>query len=74
MMVTTRATGTIKWINEAKGFGIITPDGGGMDLLANLPVRKSGDPAAGLKIRQKVSYDVKPSSDGDEAVNVRMIA
>jgi len=74
MMVTTKATGTIKWINEAKGFGIITPDGGGMDLLANLPVRKAGDRSGGLKIKQKVSYEVRPSSDGDEAVNVRMIA
>ena len=51
---------------------IITPDGGGMNLLANLPVRKAGDQAAGLKIKQKVSYEVKPSSDGDEAVNVRI--
>jgi CspA family cold shock protein len=74
MMVTTKATGTIKWINQEKGFGIITPDGGGMDLLANLPIRKAGDRTGELKIKQKVSYEVKSSSDGDEAVNVRMIA
>jgi len=74
MIVTRKATGTIKWINEAKGFGIITPDGGGMDLLANLPVRKARDAHGGLKIKQKVSYEVKPSFDGDEAINVRMIA
>jgi cold shock protein len=72
MIVTAKATGTIKWINEAKGFGIITPDGGGVNLLANLPIREAGDQAAGLKIKQRVSYEVKPSSDGDEAVNVRI--
>ena len=68
--VTVRTTGTIKWINEAKGFGIIAPHAGGKDLFANFPVRKAGDKPGGLKI----SYDVKSGPDGDQAVNVKTIA
>jgi hypothetical protein len=44
-----KITGTIKWLNEAKGFGLITPDGGGKDLFANFPVRGRDDKLGGLK-------------------------
>ena len=51
------ATGTVKWFNDAKGFGFITPDGGGEDLFAhfsaiNMPGFKT------LKEGQKVSFEV----------------
>jgi cold shock protein len=72
--VTIQTTGTIKWINEAKGFGIIAPHAGGKNLFANFPVRNAGDKPGGLKIKQKVSYDVKSGPDGDQAVNVKTIA
>jgi len=68
-----KTTGTIKWINEAKGFGLITPDGGGKDLFANFPARARDDKPGGLRIKQKVSYDLRPGPDGDQAVNIRTI-
>ena len=51
------ATGTVKWFNDSKGFGFITPDDGGKDLFAHhssiqWPGYKS------LKDGQKVSFDV----------------
>jgi CspA family cold shock protein len=70
---TVKTTGTVKWINEAKGFGLIKPDDGGKDLFANFPVRRGGDKPGGLKIKQKVTYEVKPGPDGDQAVNVKTI-
>lgn len=70
---TAHATGTIKWINEAKGFGLIKPDDGSKNLFANFPVRKGGDKPGGLKITQKVSYVVRRGPDGDQAVNVKTI-
>lgn len=73
-MAVVKTTGTVKWINELKGFGLITPDDGGKDLFANFPARTANDKPSGLKIKQKVSYDVRPGPDGDQAVNVRTIA
>jgi len=66
-------TGTVRWINYAKGFGVITPDAGGKDLFADIPVHKGPAIPGGLKIKQRVSYEVKLGPDGDLAVNVRAI-
>jgi CspA family cold shock protein len=70
---TVKTTGRVKWINEAKGFGLITPDRGGKDLFANFPARSGGSKPGELRIKQKVSYDVKRGPDGDQAVNVKAI-
>ena len=70
---TVKMTGTIKWINEAKTFGLITPDDGSEDLFASFSVRKDGDQSDGLKVKQKVSYDVEPGHHGGRAVNVETI-
>ena len=67
-------TGTVKWINESKGFGLITPDNGGMDLFARFWELRASDSCKSVKQKQKVSFDVMASLDGDQAVNIKVLA
>src|SRR3954471_5336034 len=54
----TMATGTVKWFNEQKGYGFITPDQGGKDVFVHISaVERSG--LRGLAEGQKISYDVE---------------
>ncbi len=64
------ATGTVKWFNDAKGFGFITPDGGGEDLFAHFSAIQ-GDGFKSLKENQKVSFDVTAGPKGKQAANIR---
>ena len=63
------SNGTVKFFNDGKGFGFITPDDGGKDVF----VHASG--LDGLDIREgdKVSYDVEEGQKGLNAVNVDLI-
>jgi CspA family cold shock protein len=66
-MPATRATGKVKWFNEKKGFGFITPDEGGDDVFVHV----SG--LNGLKLLhdgEKVEFDVESSNKGLRAVDV----
>jgi len=64
------ATGKVKWFNDAKGFGFITPDGGGEDLFAHFSAIQGGGFKT-LKEGQAVSFDVTTGPKGKQAANIR---
>jgi CspA family cold shock protein len=62
------ATGTVKWFNDAKGFGFITTDGGGEDLLAHFSaINMNGFKS--LKEGQKVSFEIGAGNNGKTRAN-----
>ena len=64
------ATGTVKWFNDSKGFGFITPDDGSTDVFAHFSAIASEgfrSPAEG----QQVTYDVENGPKGPQAANIR---
>ncbi len=64
------ATGIVKWFNDSKGFGFITPDDGGDDLFAHFSeIQGSGFKT--LKEAQRVSFEVKAGPKGKQAANIR---
>jgi cold shock CspA family protein len=69
---TTMATGTVKWFNDAKGFGFITPDEGGDDLFAHFSEVKA-EGFKTLQEGQKVSFEVKQGPKGKQAANIQPI-
>jgi cold shock protein len=64
------ATGTVKWFNDAKGFGFVTPEGGGKDLFVHFSAIQGGGFKT-LKEGQRVSFDVTTGPKGQQASNVR---
>lgn len=66
------ATGVVKWFNDAKGFGFITPDEGGEDLFAHFSAI-SADGFKSLSENQKVSFDVTIGPKGKQASNIKPI-
>ena len=64
------STGTVKWFNDAKGFGFITPDDGGKDLFVHFSsIQGSGFKS--LKENDKVTFEVTSGPKGPSASNVR---
>jgi len=63
------AIGTVKWFNDAKGFGFITPDGGGEDVFAHFSAIQSSG-FRSLKEEQKVEFDVVQGQKGKQASNI----
>jgi CspA family cold shock protein len=64
-------TGTVKWFNEARGFGFITPDDGSIDLFVQFSaLQRTGFKT--LEEGQKVRFNVQEDAKGPSAVNVRL--
>ena len=64
------ATGTVKWFNESKGFGFITPDEKGEDLFAHFSaINMAGFKT--LKEGQSVSFEVTTGPKGKQASNIQ---
>jgi CspA family cold shock protein len=64
------AIGTVKWFNSEKGYGFITPDGGGKDLFVHFS-NIVGEGYRSLQDNQKVEYEERQGRKGPEAANVR---
>ncbi|ALQ50487.1 cold-shock protein [Nitrosomonas ureae] len=64
------ATGTVKWFNDSKGFGFITPDDGKEDLFAHFSAISSNGFKT-LKEGQKVSFEITQGQKGKQASNIR---
>jgi CspA family cold shock protein len=61
--------GTVKFFNAGKGFGFISPEGGGKDVF----VHASAVEAAGLRVLsegQRVNFDIQPDARGSKAANL----
>jgi CspA family cold shock protein len=65
-------TGTVKWFNDSKGFGFITPDGGGEDLFAHFSEIKTNG-FKSLKENQRVSFEVTTGPKGKQAANIQPV-
>ena len=63
------ATGTVKWLNEAKGYGFITPEDGSKDLFVHFSNIK-GDGYKTLAEGATVNFETRQGQKGPEAYDV----
>jgi CspA family cold shock protein len=64
--------GTVKWFNNEKGFGFITPDGGGADVFVHYRSIE-GNVYRSLQENQRVEFEITQGEKGPQASNVNAI-
>ena len=65
-------TGTVKWFNQAKGYGFIVPDEGGQDVFVHVSaIEQAG--LSSLTDGQKISYKVVSNPRGEKAVDLEKL-
>jgi CspA family cold shock protein len=67
------ATGTVKWFNDAKGYGFIAPESGGKDIFVH-HTQIVGSGFKTLAEGAKVEYEEREGQKGPEATNVTVVA
>jgi len=66
-------TGVVKWFDDGKGYGFITPEGGGKDLFAHHSEIRNEGGFRSLQENQRVQFEVKQGQKGLQAANIRVI-
>jgi CspA family cold shock protein len=66
-------TGTVKWFNDAKGFGFIARDNGGPDVFAHFR-EIQGDGFKSLAENQRVEFEVTQGQKGPQASRIRAVS
>jgi CspA family cold shock protein len=70
-----RQNGNVKFFNQAKGYGFISPEGGGKDIFVHITaVQRAGIPE--LAEGTRISFEIQPDKRGrgDQAVNLQLLA
>jgi CspA family cold shock protein len=66
------ATGTVKWFNDAKGYGFIAPENGGKDVFVHFS-NITGDGFKSLTEGARVEFETREGQKGPEAFDVQLI-
>jgi CspA family cold shock protein len=66
------ATGVVKWFNAEKGYGFITPDGGGKDVFVHHSAIQ-GKGFKSLEEGQRVAFEISQGQKGPQADSVRVL-
>lgn len=67
-------TGIVKWFDDGKGFGFITPDAGGKDLFAHFSEIQGGSGFKSLAENERVEFEVKQGQKGPQAASIKKLA